>query len=139
MRSIKAIVAGSMFIVVVILFLQLAYIFIAVGYNSLAAAYPVLNEISGVFRYLIGLPVFLMTMFAGGYVTANIANMDDNVKVWFHSIAVALITVGGMMYSAIQGYDLTLTGIVVMVLALGSILAGGLYWKRRIKISMMSQ
>jgi hypothetical protein len=138
MRSIKAITSGSVFIVVVILFLQLAYMFIAVGYNLLAAGYPVLNEISGIFRYLIGLPVFLIVMFTGGYITANIANMDDNIKVWFHSVVVALITVGGMMYSAIQSYDLTLTGVVVMVLALSSILAGGLYWKRRKQISVMS-
>jgi hypothetical protein len=39
MRSIKAIIAGSLFIVVVILLTQLAYIFIAVGYNSLGHHY----------------------------------------------------------------------------------------------------
>ena len=138
MRSIKAIVAGSAFIVVVILFLQLAYIFIAVAYNSLAAGYPMLNDISGVFRYLVGIPVFMVTMFVGGYITANVANMDDNMKVWFHCLVVGLITVGGMMYSAIQGSDLTLTGIVVTVLALSSTMAGGHYWKRGKKISVMS-
>ena len=138
MRSIKAIVAGSVFIVVAILFLQLAYIFIAVGYNSLAANYPVLNDISGMFRYLVGIPVFMATMFAGGYITANVANMEDSMKVWFHCLAVGLITVGGMMYSAIQGSDLTLTGIVVTGLALSSTMAGGLYWKRDKKISVMS-
>lgn len=37
MRSIKAIVVGSLFIVVVFLILKLAYVFIAVGYNTLAA------------------------------------------------------------------------------------------------------
>jgi hypothetical protein len=137
MRSIKAIVAGSAFIIIVILFLQLAYIFIAVGYNALAADYPVLNEITGLFRYLIGIPVFVATMFVGGYITANIANMDDNLKVWLHCIAVGLITVGGMMYSAMENSSLTMTGIVVTVLALSATTAGGLYWQRSNKINNM--
>ncbi len=137
MRSIKAIVAGSAFIIIVILFLQLAYIFIAVGYNALAADYPVLNEITGLFRYLIGIPVFVATMFVGGYITANIANMDDYLKVWLHCIAVGLITVGGMMYSAMENSSLTMTGIVVTVLALSATTAGGLYWQRSNKINNM--
>ncbi len=133
MRSIKAIVAGSAFIIIVILFLQLAYIFIAVGYNALAADYPVLNEITGLFRYLIGIPVFMVIMFVGGFITANIARK----KVWLHCIAVSLITVGGMMYSAMENSNLTLTGIVVTVLALSATTAGGLYWQRSNKINNM--
>lgn len=127
MRSIKAIVVGSLFIVFVILFLQLAYIFIAVGYNTLAKDYPFLNDISGYFRYLVGIPVFVATMFAGGYITASIANITAKLKVWLHSLAVGLITVGGMMYSAMVNADITTTGIVVTVLALSATSAGGLY------------
>jgi len=63
MKSLKAIVAGSLFIIAVILFMQLAYIFIAVGYNSLAKYYPFLKEITAVFRYLIGIPAFTAVMF----------------------------------------------------------------------------
>jgi len=129
MKSIKAIVAGSAFIIIVILFLQLAYIFIAVGYNALAEDYPLLNEISGYFRYIIGIPVFVATMFVGGYIAANIANMDANIKAWLHSFTVGLITVGGMMYSAMQTSNLTATGIVVIILALSASSAGGLYWQ----------
>ncbi len=83
MKSIKAIAAGSLFIIVVILFLQLAYIFIAVAYNALAKDYSFLNDISTYFRYFIGIPVFMVIMFVGGFITANIARE----KVWLHCLA----------------------------------------------------
>jgi len=126
MKSIKAIVAGSLFIIVVILLMQLAYIFIAVGYNSLAKHYPFLNDISGYFRYFIGIPVFMLTMFFGGYITAHVAT----TRVLPHCIAVGTITAGGMIWLAMKNSNLTLTGIVIFILALVATSAGGLYWKR---------
>jgi len=126
MTSIKAIVAGSLFIIVVILLMQLAYIFIAVGYNSLANHYPFLNDISDYFRYFIGIPVFMMIMFFGGYITADIAN----TRVLLHCIAVGIITAGGMILLALQNSNLTLTGIFIFLLALAATTAGGLHWKR---------
>lgn len=130
MKSIKAVIAGCLFIVLVILLLQLVYIFIAVGYNALAQDFPLLNDISKYFRYIIGIPVFVAIMFTGGYVTASIANIHSSSKVWLNSITVGLITVGGMMYSAMENASLTVTGIVVAVLALSATSAGGLYWLR---------
>ena len=73
MRSIKAILAGSLFIIVVGLLVELAYVFLAVGYNSLVKSYPFLNEISGYLRYLIGIPIIFFVMFIGGVITADIA------------------------------------------------------------------
>ncbi|HEY9200069.1 MAG TPA: hypothetical protein VIQ81_00610 [Gammaproteobacteria bacterium] len=130
MKSIKAIVAGSVFVLAAISLLGLIYIFIAVGYNSLAVDFPFLNEISGLFRYVVGLPVFIMTLFAGGYITAYVANMHNSVKVWLHCLAVGAITVSSIMYSAMDYSSLTLTGIVVIILALGASSAGGFYWLR---------
>ncbi len=130
MRSIKAIVAGSVFVFAVISLLGLIYIFIAVGYNSLAADFPFLNEITGLFRYVVGLPVFMITLFAGGYITASIANMHGSIKVWLHCLAVGLITVGATMYSAMDYSSLTISGIVVIIIALSASSAGGFYWLR---------
>ena len=130
MRSIKAIAAGCLFIIIVILLMQLLYIFIAVGYNALAKDYPLLNDISGAFRYIIGIPVFIAVMFAGGYLTAIIAGVEDNMKVWPHCMAVGFITAGGMMYTAMENSSLTLTGIVVFILALAATTTGGLYWQK---------
>lgn len=133
MRSIKAIVAGSAFIVVVMLVLQLAYVFIAVGYNWLAVHFPFFNSITGLFRYFVGIPVFMATLFAGGYITAMVADTDINIKVWLHCLAVGLLTVGGMIYFAMENSELTLTGIVVTALALIASSAGGLYWLKNSK------
>lgn len=130
MRSIKAIVAGCAFIIVVILLLQLVYIFVAVGYNALAKDYPFLHDISGSFRYLIGIPAFIAVMFVGGYITADIASM----RVVPHCLAVGFISAGGMIFSALEYSSLTITGIVVFILALAATTAGGLYWQKDNKL-----
>ena len=62
MKSVLAIVAGSVFIVVASLFMQLAYVLLAVEYNSLAKSFAVLNDIRGLFRYLVGIPVCMLIM-----------------------------------------------------------------------------
>lgn len=135
MKSIKAIVAGSTFIIIVMLLLQLVYIFVAVAYNALAKDYAFLNDVAGSFRYLIGIPVFVAIMFVGGYITASMANMTTNIKVWLHCIVVGLITSGGMLYPTLENSDITITGIVVFVLALLATTGGGLYWQKDIRIS----
>lgn len=124
MRSLKAIIAGIVFIVIVMLLMQLAYIFVAVGYNSLAKHYPLLNDISGYFKYMIGMPVFIFIMFLGGYITASIAHK----KILLHCLAVGFITAGGTIVSAMQNSYLTMTGIAVFILSLAATAAGGLYW-----------
>ena len=134
MKSIKAIVVGSLFIIVVILLLQLAYIFIAVAYNALAKDFPLLNDVSGYFRYLIGIPVFVLIMFVGGYITAYTSNMKSSMSAGLHCMAVGLITSGSMMYSAVENSTLTTTGIVVFILALVATTAGGLYWQNDNKL-----
>ena len=127
MRSIKAIVAGSLFIIVVILLMQLAYIFIAVAYNALAKDYPFLNDIAGSFRYLIGIPMFMVIMFFGGYITADFARE----KVLPHCLAVGLITAGAMIIPTLENANLTLTGVVIFILAIVATSAGGLYWQKK--------
>jgi hypothetical protein len=129
MRSIKAVVVGCLFIVVVGLLIQLAYVFLAVGYTSLAKTYPFLNDISIHFRYLIGIPVFFLVMFIGGYITADLAKH----KALLHCLVVAFITIGVMMFSALKNMQLTVSGLVISALALASTLAGGWYWQRGVK------
>ena len=129
MKSIKAIAAGCIFVVVVILFMQLAYIFIAVAYNALAKDYPFLNDIVGVFRYLVGIPVFVLIMYFGGYITASIAKQ----KILPHCLTVGLITASVMIVPTLENASLTLTGVVVFVLAIVATSAGGLSWQRENK------
>ena len=131
MRSFLAIVSGSAFIIVAMLLLQLAFLFSAIGYNALAVDYPFLKDIAPIFKYIVALPVFVATVFAGGYVTANIARMDTRNNVWMHCFAVGLITIGGMMYSALANANLTTTGLVATILAFVALLAGGSFWLKR--------
>lgn len=129
MKSIKAIVVGSLFIIIVVLVMQLVFIFLAVGYNAIAKYYPFLNEITGLFRYVIGIPVFTATMFFGGYITAQLAN----ARVLLHCIAVASIIVGGTILPTLEYSSLTVTGIVVIILVFGGTMAGGWYWEKENK------
>jgi len=128
MKSIKAIIAGCLFILIILFIVGLIYVFAAVGYNVLAADYPFLNEIRNVFRYLVGIPVFIIILFTGGYITASVADTHTVLKVWLHCFAVGLITVGLMMFSATEYSSLNLTGVIVIILALGASSAGGFYW-----------
>ena len=127
MKSIKAILAGSLFIIIIGLLVELAYVFLAVGYNNLAKSYPVLNEISIYFRYLIGIPVIFLIMFIGGIITADLAPQ----KVLLHCFIVGLITIAVMMTNAMENMQMTLSGLVVMLLSLIATLSGGFYWQRK--------
>ena len=129
MNSLKAIISGVIFIFITALLMQLAYIFIAVGYNNLAKTYPYLHEISGVFRYLIAIPVFLGIMFLGGYLTATIARSKELL----HSMIVGAITISTMMWFALSNAELTTMGIFINVLMLLCTVLGGWYWMRRDK------
>lgn len=131
MKSINAIAAGSAFIVVIMLVLQLAYVFIAVGYIWLTKHFPFLDSITDLFRYVVGIPVFMAIMFAGGYITAAVAKMQSFTRVWVHCLAVVLITVGSTFYFALENADITTTGVVVTVLALSACSVGGFYWLRQ--------
>jgi len=126
MKYIKAILAGSLFIIVIGLVLQLVFIFAAVGYNELAKMWPDLNDFRIYFRYLLGMPIYILLMFLGGYITAAISKQH----VYLNCLIVALITIAITITSALSYSDLTVSGVVVIVLSLLGTLAGGAYWAR---------
>lgn len=127
MRSVKAILAGCVFIIVTLVIIQLAIVFLNVGYNSLAKYFPFLNEISHYFRYLVAYPVFFLVMFMGGYLTASLAQR----LLVLHCLAVGVITLGVSMMAAADYMTVTLAGMLVVLLALLSTLAGGFYWQKK--------
>ena len=130
MRSIKAIIAGSAFIFIALLLMGLIYIFLAVGYNTLTPKFPFLSDITFLFRYFVGIPIFILIMFVGGYITASIANMHEKIKVLLHCLSVGLITLIITMYSSMKYSSLTSTGVVIIILSLSASSAGGLDWLR---------
>lgn len=128
MKSFKAVAVGCLFIIVVGLMLQLAYIFLAVGYLELAKSFPFLKEINGDwYRYLLGVPVFFMLMFTGGYITAAIIVKRPVL----HSAMVGAIITSATMFGAIEQYEMTLSGIFVFGIAFASVVAGGWFWQKR--------
>lgn len=134
MSSIKAILVGSVFVLVMMICLQLAFVFIAVGYNSLANDFPFLDDIASWFRYLVGIPVLLTTLFAGGYITASLADSSSYIRLCLLCSLVAVLTIGGMTYSAAEYSNLTVTGVVVIVLAMVGSSLGGSYWLFKSKV-----
>ncbi len=127
MNSFKAVVIGSLFILIVGAIVQLANIFIAVGYNELVKSYPLLNGMGDYFRYLIGIPVFLLVMFVGGYITAAVAQE----KALLNSLLVAIVTIGIMLFPALSESEMTISGFFIFGLAFASTLGGGFYWQRK--------
>ena len=128
-NSLKAVALGSLFIVITSLLLQLVALFIMVAYTHLENVYPFLKDISGIFRYLVALPVFMLVMFFGGYVTAIFAR----TSLVLHCFVVGLITATAMIWLALENATLTTMGIVVFVLMIVVTILGGLYWKKKNK------
>ena len=126
MKSLKAIMAGCLFIVITIVIIQLAMVFLTVGYNMLARDFPFLHGLSIYFRYLLAYPLFFLVMFMGGYLTAHLAQK----QVLLHCLAVGVITVGLSVTSAVDYMVVTATGVVLVLLALLATMAGGLYWQK---------
>jgi len=126
MKSILAILAGFIFIVVASLIMQLAYVLLAVEYNELAKSFAVLNKIRGSFRYLLGMPIFILIMFIGGVITADIVTS----RVLVHCFIVGLISVASTMRLALENTELTLAGVMLSLLAISITMLGGLYWRR---------
>ena len=127
MNSIKAISTGVVFTVVAILLMQLVYLITSVGYKNIANHYPYLNNISGIFGYLIIISVLLLIMFVGGYLTAIIAKTKEIL----HTLVVGSITTTLMMWTAFQNSGLTTTAIIISSLMLIATIMGGLYCKKK--------
>ena len=127
MKSFKAILAGCLFIVITIVMMQLAMVFLNVGYNMLAKHFPFLNGISIYFRYLLAYPLLFIVLFMGGYLTAHLAQK----KVVLHCLVVGAITVGVSMLSAVDYMVVTSTGVALVLLAVLTIMVGGVYWLKK--------
>ena len=131
-NSIKAIIAGVLFIVIATLLMQLLFILLAVAYNEIANELIFLKNIKWIFKYLLGIPVFMTIMFLGGYITTSIAK----VKPIINSIIVGLIVIPIMMLSALANAELTLTGVIFNMIMIAAIVLGGLFAARKSAIAL---
>ncbi|HIO97543.1 MAG TPA: hypothetical protein EYG71_06410 [Leucothrix sp.] len=114
------------------LLMKIAYIFLAATFHNASVHYPFLNNMGGLFRYLIALPVFVAIMFSGGYITAGIVRR----KTLIHSLLVGLVTACIMMIVALQTAEgITKTNLVTYFVMVLATTAGGYYWKRRRRLT----
>lgn len=127
MKELIAVFAGCVFILFAMLMLGLAYVFLAVTYNSLSEMYPLLSNFVGYFRYLVGMPVFMLTMFGGGFITAFMSGSQRREVVISLGVVVGIITASAMILPSLENSDMTNTGIAIFLLSLISTAAGGLY------------
>lgn len=127
MNSIKAISIGGIFILVSLLLLQLLYLFVAVAFNQLLLDYPLLASSSPYIRYIVGIPLLLLIMFYGGYLTAEFAAG----KVLLHSAGVGVLMSAGMLAMALENTRLTVPGLLLVLLLVLASASGGLYWQRQ--------
>lgn len=127
-QSIKAVLTGALFIIIASLAMKVAYVFLASVYHNISINYPFLNEVNVFFRYLLAIPVFILIMFIGGYLTAGIARR----KTILHSFIVGVVTSILMMIVATSSAaGITTTNLITYLVMMLSTTAGGFYWKRK--------
>jgi len=130
-NNIKAIFAGVVFIVIATLLMQLLFILLAVAYNHVADNYSFLKEFKWIFRYLLGIPVFVGIMFLGGYITTYISKTKP-IKSIINTAIVGLIVMTSMMWSALVNAELTITGAMISVSMIVIIILGGLFASKKL-------
>ena len=127
MNSIKSIFVGFFSIILMGLLAQLIFLFAGVGYFSLVKAYPSLSFLSE-FTTILLFVITALIAFVGGIITAKLARK---------AVALHCLIVGSMagaltlVPSLINGYAITVNGIVFLAVFLVATVAGGLYWKNK--------
>ena len=126
-NSIKSIIGGFLAIIVMGLIAQLIFLFVGVGYFSLVKTFPSLSFISE-FTTILLFAVTTVVAFIGGLFTAKLARQ---------AVALHCLIVGSMagaltlVPSLINGYEITINGIVFLIIFIVATIAGGLYWKKQ--------
>ncbi len=118
--------SGIAFIIIAMLLIQLIFLLLAVAYNMVASEYLFLKNIQWIFKYLLGVPIFVAIMFIGGYITTSIAQSKSIIN----NIIVGSVVVVSMMWSALANAELTLSGVVISLVMMGVVIFGGAYPKR---------
>jgi len=127
MNSIKAIFGGFFAIIFMGLLAQLIFLFIGVGYFSLVKMFPSLSFLVETTTILL-FAVTAMIAFLGGLLTANLARKAIAINCFVVGTMVGTLT---LVPSLISGYDITLNGVLFLMVFPLATVAGGLYWKKK--------
>ncbi|MFW2438145.1 MAG: hypothetical protein ACN4GR_02095 [Arenicellales bacterium] len=126
MNSIKAILGGFFAIILLGLLAQLIFLFVGVGYFSLVKIYPSLSILAEITTVLV-FTVTAIVAFLGGILTANLAPK---------AIVINCLVVGSMVGaltltpSLTNNYEITVNGVLFLVIFPLATVAGGLYWRK---------
>jgi hypothetical protein len=125
MQSLKSLLAGFFYIVILGLIIQLVYMFIAMGYTELIKVHPWVSLFGGYVGYLAGLIVYFLLMASGGIITAALAKKN----ILIHCFIVGASTTMLSVFSSQNNDDLNYFSLVFIVLGVIFTIAGGMYWK----------
>jgi hypothetical protein len=125
MQSLKSLLAGFFYIIILGLVIQLIFMFLAMGYTELTKVYPWVSGFGGYIGYTVGLIVYFLLMTSGGIITATLAK--KNVLV--HCFIVGVSTTTLSVFSSQNNDDLNYLSLVFVVLGIAFTIAGGVYWK----------
>lgn len=125
MLSIKSLLAGFFYIVILGLVVQLVFMFVAMGYTELVKAYPWVSTFGGYLGYAVGMVVYFLLMASGGLLTAVLAKSN----ILAHCLIVGTSTTALSVLSSQNNDELTYLSLIFVILGAAFTVAGGEYWK----------
>jgi hypothetical protein len=122
----KALLAGSVTILIFGLMMQLVFVSAAAGQMIFSQHFPQWAQLTKWALYILGLLLFLLTMALGGYIAARLARQ----QIQLHGILVALLAGSVSFAQSLTVGGLTWFGLVFFIIGIPFTLLGCWYWKR---------
>lgn len=123
----KALLAGVTTIIVLGLLAQMIFLFFVTGLTLLLKSHPLHAEYGRVISLAFGLPLFLLVMGIGGYVTA----FYSREKVIAYGAVVGGIATGFSLVPSLMTGRLMLAGVLFLLAGVVFTALGSFLWKRR--------
>lgn len=127
MQSLKSLLAGFFYIIILGLVIQLVFMFLAMGYTELTKAYPWVSAFGGYVGYAVGIIVYFLLMASGGLLTAVLARTN----IFAHCLTVGSSTTILSVLSSQNNDELTYLSLIFIITGISFTIAGGEYWKQR--------
>lgn len=126
MQSLKSLLAGFFYIVILGLVIQLIFMFLAMGYTELTKAHPWVSTFGGYVGYAVGIVVYFLLMASGGIITASLAKTN----ILAHCLIVGASTTLLSVLSSQNNDELNTLSLVFVIMGIAFTIAGGEYWKK---------
>ena len=126
MNNIKAIFGGFFAIIFMGLLAQLIFLFIGMGYFSLVKKFPSLSFLAETTTFLL-FAITAVVAFLGGMLTANLSRKAVAINCFVVGSMVGTLT---LVPTLINDYEITVNGVLLLMVFLLATVAGGLYWKK---------